>query len=316
MTTFPLPQVALSLLLTLGLAVTSASAAGDPGTCRYVPVAKLPIDLGPTGLTPLVTGTINGQPATMLVDTGVSHTTLMASAAERLNIPMQASGRYVHGVGGASVVYNAQVSEFALGPARRAKGLMPVLTLAGTPRQDALVGTDFLLQMDLEVSFADRHLRFFRATGCDDTFLAYWDADAIEVPFENGNGRGRPEFAVHLNGVKMTAILDTGATRTVVRRAAAERAGIKVGAPGVTQDGLVRGIGDQTLALWQAKFATFAIGNETINDASLSIMEASSGGQIGTTDVILGADFLRAHRVLFAMSQRRLYISYNGGKVF
>lgn len=34
----------------------------------------------------------------------------------------------------------------------------------------------------------------------------------------------------------------------------------------------------------------------------------------GDIDLLLGADFLRAHRVLFAMSQRKLYISYIGGE--
>jgi hypothetical protein len=33
-------------------------------------------------------------------------------------------------------------------------------------------------------------------------------------------------------------------------------------------------------------------------------------------DMILGADFLKAHRLLFAMSQHRLYLSYLGGDVF
>jgi hypothetical protein len=33
-------------------------------------------------------------------------------------------------------------------------------------------------------------------------------------------------------------------------------------------------------------------------------------------DMLLGADFLRSHRVLLAMSQRRLYFSYVGGRVF
>lgn len=33
-------------------------------------------------------------------------------------------------------------------------------------------------------------------------------------------------------------------------------------------------------------------------------------------DIVLGADFLRAHRVLTAMSQRRFYLSHNGGEVF
>lgn len=33
-------------------------------------------------------------------------------------------------------------------------------------------------------------------------------------------------------------------------------------------------------------------------------------------DMLLGADFLRAHRVLLAISQRKLYFTYSGGKVF
>jgi len=31
---------------------------------------------------------------------------------------------------------------------------------------------------------------------------------------------------------------------------------------------------------------------------------------------VLGADFLKSHRVLFAMAQRRIYLSYEGGPVF
>ena len=33
-------------------------------------------------------------------------------------------------------------------------------------------------------------------------------------------------------------------------------------------------------------------------------------------EMLLGADFLRSHRVLFAASQRRFYFSYIGGAVF
>jgi hypothetical protein len=32
--------------------------------------------------------------------------------------------------------------------------------------------------------------------------------------------------------------------------------------------------------------------------------------------MILGADFMKAHRILFAFSQRRMYFSYQGGEVF
>jgi TPR repeat protein len=38
-----------------------------------------------------------------------------------------------------------------------------------------------------------------------------------------------------------------------------------------------------------------------------------TNGQLDV-DVLLGADFLRAHRVLFAMGQKKIYISYLGGE--
>ncbi len=36
----------------------------------------------------------------------------------------------------------------------------------------------------------------------------------------------------------------------------------------------------------------------------------------GQVDILLGADFLRSHRVLFAMSQQKIYLSYIGGAPF
>jgi hypothetical protein len=63
--------------------------------------------------------------------------------------------------------------------------------------------------------------------------------------------------------------------------------------------------------------ATFAIGSETIKNAHISIRDNPPQGiLLGMPDVLIGADFLRAHRVLIAMSQRRFYVSYLGGEVF
>jgi TPR repeat protein len=57
----------------------------------------------------------------------------------------------------------------------------------------------------------------------------------------------------------------------------------------------------------------FSIGAETVKGAQIGVMETD--GQLNV-DILLGADFLRAHRVLFAMSQKKLYLSYVGGDVF
>jgi hypothetical protein len=47
----------------------------------------------------------------------------------------------------------------------------------------------------------------------------------------------------------------------------------------------------------------------------LAVHEDASVGAL-PVDMLLGADFLRTHRILFAMSQDRLYMSYLGGDPF
>jgi hypothetical protein len=37
---------------------------------------------------------------------------------------------------------------------------------------------------------------------------------------------------------------------------------------------------------------------------------------VGLPAMLLGADFLRSHRVLVAQSQQKIYLSYVGGTVF
>ena len=172
--------------------------------------------------------------------------------------------------------------------------------------------------MDLEISLAEKQFKFFRANDCKDTFLAYWSADAIEVPFGGTQTRHlNPRFIVEINGVKMEASINTSGGRTTITRAAAERAGIRVDAQNVVPAGTLTGIGDAHVSAWDAEVDSFTIGSEVIKNAHIVIRDAApQGTTIGFPDILIGDDFLRAHRVLIAMSQRRLYISYLGGEVF
>ncbi|MDL2354447.1 MAG: retroviral-like aspartic protease family protein [Pseudomonadota bacterium] len=185
-----------------------------------------------------------------------------------------------------------------------------------TPPFDAIVGADFLFQADVEIALADKQLRFFRPHNCKDSFLAYWSQDAYEVPLTGSFGDSRNQtFTVELNGVKLDAIIDSGASGSFVFVGAARKAGIDIDSPGTIKTRDAVGIGAERLAQWRAVFKTLTIGSETIRDAELRIAATPETGRLHA-DVLLGTDFLRAHRVLFAMSQNRLYISYLGGDVF
>jgi predicted aspartyl protease len=307
---------ALPLALLLGLAAP-AHADEAPAKCQYVNVAELPLRYLGASFQPAVDGFINDSPAPMLIDTGSQNSYLTRRATDRLDLSLRMTGSYVNGIGGSSRVYGARIDSLAVGPTRSRGMTLGVIDETGMrPDFDAIVGADFLFQADVEIALADKQLRFFRPLGCKDSFLGYWGKDVVEVPLTGSFGNSRNQtFTVELNGVKLDAIIDSGAANSFVFVGAARKAGVNIDSPGTVKARDAVGVGADRLSQWSAVFKTFAIGGETIRDAELGIMATPGSGRL-QADILLGADFLRAHRVLFAMSQKRLYIGYLGGEIF
>ena len=291
-----------------------AKAADDSKKCRYSMLARLPMQYHGTAMNITVEGKLNDTPAVMLIDTGATDTFLTRLATDKLQIFRSPTLAYVTGIGGRSRLYEAKIRNIAIGPIRSDQrgSLMAIDEMGSRPDMHALVGADFLLQMDLEISLAEKQVRFFSPTNCEKTFLGYWDPAAVEVPMLLGDNEQRPIVEVRVNGVKLRALIDTGATVSSITLKGAGKAGVTLNAPGVKRSGTTTGIGQKTLDLHRATFATFSIGDETINNPILQ-MHASD---LPSFDVILGTDFMRAHRMLFAVSQKKLYLSYIGGQPF
>jgi TPR repeat protein len=81
----------------------------------------------------------------------------------------------------------------------------------------------------------------------------------------------------------------------------------------VTRLGDSGGIGSERAPRWTSPLKTVQIGGETIQDAEIGIIDSQG---LLDAELYLGQDFLRAHRVLFAMSQHKVYFAYLGGDVF
>lgn len=308
----PSPTRRIPLLLCSLLALSlPAWAADPPSTCKYLEAARVDLQYTGPGLEITMPGTINGKPARMLADTGSGRTYLTMSAVRRHKLHLRETVERVQGIGGESKVYAVKVSDFSAGPARSTAATMRVPGDTGfVPNFDAIVGAPYLLQTDLELSLATKQARFFRPVDCDRAWLAYWDRNANVIPFALNGETGNPIFHVYLNGHKLEAMIDSGASTTSVDLNAARRAGIDVDAPGSVRRGNASGVGSRTVANWHVTASSLAIGDETIRNPELSVI--GTGGRL-SVDVLLGADFLRSHRVLFAMSQRKIYISYTGG---
>lgn len=304
---------ALAALTALTTPPAAAADATDPPACKYVQVAKLPLQYTGPALQVTTVGSIDNTPAIMLVDTGAWQTVLTRTGTERRDMFLRNTGKHARGVGGIARIYETRVKEFSTGVTASGRGYMQVLTDFGSPpAYDAIIGAPFLLQSDLEISLATKEMKFFRPFDCKNHFLAYWSPEAIVLPFEYGSDSSpNPRFTVMINGVKMVAIIDTGAATTAITLRAAKRAGLRLDAPGVTRMGVAYGVGDHKAARWRTSFDTFQIGDETVRNAEVSVIDYDND-----IDVLLGDDFLRSHRVLFAMSQKKIYLSYLGGEPF
>jgi hypothetical protein len=227
------------------------------------------------------------------------------------------TGRYVEGVGGSSRVYSARLKEFSIGPARstRRTELLVIDEANLTPAFDGIAGSPFLLQMDLEVDLYNKQVRMFKPLNCnDDSALDYWKEETVVLPFAYSRDPSpNPHFKVVVNGKELDATIDTGAHHTVMMLDAAERLGIDIRNAEVKRSGDEVGVGSARAPQWTATFKTVQLGGETINNAEIGIIDSQGATP---ADLLLGQDFLRTHRVLFAMSQKKMYFAYLGGQPF
>jgi predicted aspartyl protease len=310
-----------------GIGVEAAAAS----ECSMAQIAEWPTHYERGGL--VIDGTLNAQEVGVKLDTGSQRSLVLGSAAERFNlIRRQIRGGLLVGFGGETYDDTAVVDEFKIGSIGRKNWQVPVTNAGGFGRNVAVVlGEDVLQKTDVEFDLAHSVVRLFQSLNCSGVSLAYWaTGGASEVGFEAVSETG-PQIVltVYLNGQPMKALLHSGTNASVVNRLDAARLGITPDSPGVVRTGNASDVGNRSVESWVGPFNSFAIGDETIKDANIAVADLSwmsvaytplgSGfpQNVGwTPSMVLGADFLRAHRLLIAHSQRKLYFTHNGGVVF
>ena len=284
--------------------------------CRYALVGRLPIQYHGTGMQLTTEGQINGTPAVMLIDTGAAFTLLTRFGTDKRTLRRDITSRTVTGVGGFTRLYSVPISNFQIGPIKSEYrgGLLAIDEMGSRPDYDVIVGSDIFLATDVEIFLAEKQLKFFLPQNCDNTFLGYWNKNAVAVPLKFKTDDPRPMIEVQLNGVKMMALIDSGAALSLVNLSAAAKAGITSESAGVQRGPELSGAGHKLVKSYRAIFKTFSVGDEIIQNANLQLFD--DNGADTFVDVILGDDFLRSHRILFAQSQKMVYLSYVGGAPF
>jgi len=310
----------------VGLALAGSAAAESK--CKVARVAEWPLREG--SRLPILDGAINGQKIGILLDTGADISLVRLSAATKLGLTRhKAPGRRVVSISGESQAEFVHIDEFRIGQGVRKHWEVLV---AGEPgfRQDdvtVLLGDDFFQQFDVEFDLAHNAVRLYETKDCEGMSLAYWATEpAGEVAIEAGSSI---RLAVAINGKPVWAHLDSGASASVLSKPDAARLGVTPESPdSVAGSCITDGDSKRTLESWVGQFESFAIGNERIKNPRIRFADlwnhmtyTETGSRLptpfaGQPDMVLGADFLRAHRVLVARSQRKMYFTYAGGTVF
>jgi lipoprotein NlpI/predicted aspartyl protease len=292
-----------------------SSLAADPPKCKLVRIAEWPVRLQ-RGL-PVAEGSINGKKVGVLLDTGASTSLITKAAAEKFDLAMRPTGDFMVGIGGQSRVFAARIEELRVGEAIVTRNLR--VRVGGErpiPGVDLILGEDVFGSMDTEFDYASGVVRLFHPMDCKGVSLSYWDPNALQVPMEDEKNVFVP---IKVNGRVARAMVDSGASGSIVSLHFASKVGITPGTPGVVPSSCSVGIGAESVHAWVARFDAIAIAGETIRDPRLRVMdyETDMANMRGSPpDVIIGSDFLRAHRMLISRSQDKVYFSYTGGLIF
>ncbi len=317
---------ALAAFAALVTPPAQAAAAESHNQCVLEKVSELPLE--GERFRPVITAKIDGRPARLAVDTGSYLTIIFPPGVAKLGLTQHVvTDMKVYGVGGASAAATVNVDRLELGGFG---GKNINLLVAGGMKDwdtDGLIGAGFLLQMDVEFDLANKRLRFFKSKGCQGDQVVYWNAPYAVTPLIPVQGKGL-EVQVLVNGHPVRAEIDSGSPTSILTPEAARRAGVAVSSASVKRTGTIGGLGRERVETYVGHFDTFAFGDEVIHNANLSIADmfkADTEEVIGshvphpavdTAQMLLGADFLQAHRVYVAESQHRIYVSYVGGPVF
>ncbi|MGB9991551.1 retroviral-like aspartic protease family protein [Massilia sp. SM-13] len=301
-----------SIMLAAALGLPTLALAQN--SCKFTELLNLPVSKMKNRVSLEVAGEINGKPVSMGLSTGTFRTFVMRPEMEKQGVPLEETRDSVRNTKGRQLVYEALLRDVSIGPLRSENQRFPVVQPASHTAFAAVLGADFLLQTDVELFLSKGQVKFFRAADCADRGLSYWDPDAIVVPLLRKDRDARPLIDVTINGVKGRALLDTGAARSTVLLHFARLAGFDPHKAKETAK-YFDAFQPEDVKLWKGDFVEFAIDSEVIRQPEL-VVSSRMRDRDSAYDMILGLDFLMAHRILISVSQEKVYLSYVGGDVF
>lgn len=290
--------------VSLSLALASCAA---QSTCQPKPVALLSISFRHGE--PVFPARMDGQPATMLFDTGAIISSVSPAGVKQFHLPVVFDRRLtLNGVGGSARNATTQVKTLAFGGALAGGLRMPIVRapVRSDPGQSAVsgaIGNDILAHYDEDIDFP-AHQVFLLKTG-DCTTLTPWSGPAAKVHFDLARGNSAIEFPMRINGQSVTAVLDTGATNTVLSPGTFARISTHGPHPQRLGTHFSQGIGARRAKVTAYRLNSLSVGGVRMAHPVVTVLHHAV---LPFGLVVLGENFIRRHELFIDHQTNTLYI--------
>ena len=288
-------MVPCAALCLLSGCATDTEATLPAAVCSVQKTAEIPLSVEHGHIT--AAALIDNKPVTMLVDTGAERTVVTpdAVAALRLQRDPHAMTNVV-GTGGTTSSRNARLQSFGIGGMEMLDQSYAVTALPTTSLVDynasGALGADWLRAYDVDLDLPHRRMALYTVQDCTGD-VAPWQGERTKLPvYQYGAGLLLVPFT--LDGVRLTAILDSGADHSVVSEAAAARTGLDPATLARDPHGSGTGVDGSTRVVHLHSFASLAVGTDRVTAPRLMVdpLHLPAGASM-----LLGLDWLATHRV-------------------
>jgi predicted aspartyl protease len=314
-------------LISIAIFATSIATSASAAQCGDLKIAtSLDLKTLPSGR-PAVDVLVGTTPEVFLIDTGgvASMVTSQLVDELKLTVTRTTDGSRLVRVNGASSDQMAKLPSITVGRFRQEGAYFAVYPPGANPEFTGIIAPDFLQHFDIDFDFAQKKLNLISPDHCAGK-VVYWTAPKVAtVPMRIDRG-GHITFQMTLDGKKVGAMIDTGATTTTLNLDVARRVfNVDVNAPDVQKVGELKG--GYTTNVYQRRFKTLAAEGVEIGQPMITLLpdlvsgavtsEARPTGSlvrddVGLPSIILGMDTLQKLHLYIAYNERKVYMTAGG----
>lgn len=294
-------------LLLCGMMVAALAAgaaqAEEAKDCRLTRFSEIPITTLPDGRF-TVPITLEGRTLNFLVDTGGAVATITSAQAYNLGLPVMEAAGGLRAVAGGKLSNFTRVGKISLGGIQ-GQNLDVFVDPELPDGADGTLAPDMMKHFDVDFDLMHGKLNLFSQKHCKGQVVYWTKSGHVVLPMDIVSS-GHIEVPVSVDGIKVSALLDTGARTSVISMRALKKLGISETSPGlkeVTEAGSRYKMYDYPFQ--QLDFDGISVAKPRIQIVSDNFLP-------GRTDMLIGVTILRRLHLYIAYDEEKLYVTPAG----